>query len=458
MLSPLSFQWAGRTIALGTFPAAEAEEKCAEAKDLTRKWRSTIRPRPTREWVILELERLGVRVVTGGRAGRTADRSKKEEKEKESQAPKSAGKERMNSLGWAAGADPGDFDAMMQRRSSSIGYSMMDGDFRRRGSSLGLGQMQNFGIEDASVPPHRPLVGGASAAAYEAARADHYNNLAAKKRLSGESPRRSSLGGLGMMSASGVGGGLSLSGASNQHYEMLKLHHMNLLNEIQETTLMMNLYQQQQLQQQREALQEQEKLETQRSRGTPQAKMSPQERNSEYGSMYGGGGMQGGFAGEARGIGGMMEGMGRSPSIGMGGTGSGMGRSPSLGMGSSVGRSFSLGLGSIGGMSDVEQRQDAMKQQTSEEERPSDKKSLDQDLQAQEEEQRLLEERLRKIKAEIAQRQREAEALEASFGDQDGATEKRKSAGSDERHGMEEDVSARKKRKSYSSGVASCEV
>lgn len=28
---------------------------------------------------------------------------------------------------------------------------------------------------------------------------------------------------------------------------MLKLHHMNLLNEIQETTLMMNLYQQQQV-------------------------------------------------------------------------------------------------------------------------------------------------------------------------------------------------------------------
>ena len=42
--------------------------------------------------------------------------------------------------------------------------------------------------------------------------------------------------------------GLSVN--PNQHYEMLKLHHMNLLNEIQETTLMMNLYQQQQLQQQ----------------------------------------------------------------------------------------------------------------------------------------------------------------------------------------------------------------
>ena len=38
---------------------------------------------------------------------------------------------------------------------------------------------------------------------------------------------------------------------------MLKLHHMNLLNEIQETTLMMNLYQQQQLQQQQQQLQAQ---------------------------------------------------------------------------------------------------------------------------------------------------------------------------------------------------------
>jgi len=37
---------------------------------------------------------------------------------------------------------------------------------------------------------------------------------------------------------------------------MLKLHHMNLLNEIQETTLMMNLYQQQQLQQQQQQLQQ----------------------------------------------------------------------------------------------------------------------------------------------------------------------------------------------------------
>jgi len=32
-------KWAGKTIALGTFPSGEADEKCARAKALTRAWR-----------------------------------------------------------------------------------------------------------------------------------------------------------------------------------------------------------------------------------------------------------------------------------------------------------------------------------------------------------------------------------------------------------------------------------
>lgn len=72
-------QWAGKTIALGTFPAGEADEKCARAKALTRAWRSTMRPKPTREWVMLELERLGVRVVSG-RLGRKAGEEEDAEK------------------------------------------------------------------------------------------------------------------------------------------------------------------------------------------------------------------------------------------------------------------------------------------------------------------------------------------------------------------------------------------
>ena len=66
-------RWAGKTIALGTFPAAEADEKCARAKALTRAWRSTMRPKPSREWVMIELERLNVRVVSGRLAGRKDD-------------------------------------------------------------------------------------------------------------------------------------------------------------------------------------------------------------------------------------------------------------------------------------------------------------------------------------------------------------------------------------------------
>lgn len=65
-------KWAGKTIALGTFPSAEADEKCARAKALTRAWRSTMRPKPSREWVMGELERFGVRIVSG-KLGRKAD-------------------------------------------------------------------------------------------------------------------------------------------------------------------------------------------------------------------------------------------------------------------------------------------------------------------------------------------------------------------------------------------------
>jgi len=56
-------KWWGKTIALGTFPIAEADEKCARAKALTRTWRSTMVPKPSRSWVIGELERQQIRVV-----------------------------------------------------------------------------------------------------------------------------------------------------------------------------------------------------------------------------------------------------------------------------------------------------------------------------------------------------------------------------------------------------------
>eukprot|EP00546_Thalassionema_frauenfeldii_P001753 CAMPEP_0178934410 /NCGR_PEP_ID=MMETSP0786-20121207/23846_1 /TAXON_ID=186022 /ORGANISM="Thalassionema frauenfeldii, Strain CCMP 1798" /LENGTH=394 /DNA_ID=CAMNT_0020612187 /DNA_START=598 /DNA_END=1782 /DNA_ORIENTATION=- len=248
-----------------------------------------MRPKPSREWVMLELERLQVRVVSGrlGRKGAEDD-----DDDGKLGDPKKAGISsitdpallrrdslltgrrdslmgsrrdsitgllsaadmasgsinRNNSLGFLGG-DAG-LGELMQRRSSSLGLSLLpDSDLKRRNSSLNLSSALDGG--DPSIPPHRPLVGGGSAAAYEAARADHYNNMAQKARNEEQQRRASGLGSLG-------GGQMGLSVNPNQHYEMLKLHHMNLLNEIQETTLMMNLYQQQQLQQQQQQLQQQD--------------------------------------------------------------------------------------------------------------------------------------------------------------------------------------------------------
>lgn len=139
-----------------------------------------------------------------------------------------------------------------------------------------MGMMPNMNMSSGnSIGPtssnNRPSVGEGSAASYEAARADHYRKM--KEKQSGKKRDKNSgnnnmnpmnalsntnLGmntGMttGMNTTMPGGGGMSAFGLSvnpNQHYEMLKLHHMNLLNEIQETTLMMNLYQQQQMQQQ----------------------------------------------------------------------------------------------------------------------------------------------------------------------------------------------------------------
>jgi hypothetical protein len=107
---------------------------------------------------------------------------------------------------WGSGTD---LDTLMQRRSSSLGLSMLNDDINRRSSlgSLGpaLGLDAGHVVGDPTMPPHRPLVGGGAAAAYEAARADHY----AQKRE--EQQRRASSLGLGGM---GGGGGMPNMGLS----------------------------------------------------------------------------------------------------------------------------------------------------------------------------------------------------------------------------------------------------
>jgi hypothetical protein len=143
-------------------------------------------------------------------------------------------------------------------------------------NNMGMGN-NNMGMnsgDNLNSSNHRPLVGGGPAAAFNAARDDHYRQMEEKTKndsfggnqvnnnmnpMAGLGGNMSSGMGMGNMAGGGGGGGsnipsFGLSVNPNQHYEMLKLHHMNLLNEIQETTLMMNLYQQQQLQQQQQQM------------------------------------------------------------------------------------------------------------------------------------------------------------------------------------------------------------
>ena len=110
--------------------------------------------------------------------------------------------DRNNSMGWASNAD---LDSLMQRRSSSLGLSLMnDNDMKRRTSLNSLGPALGLDAGDPGIPPpHRPLVGGGAAAAYEAARADHY----AQKRE--EQQRRASSLGLGM-GGGNLGGGAGM--------------------------------------------------------------------------------------------------------------------------------------------------------------------------------------------------------------------------------------------------------
>lgn len=312
-------QWAGKTIALGTFPLAEADEKCAKAKALTRAWRSSMRPKPSREWVMLELERLQVRVVSGRLGRKEGEKDSSDDvsdasendgevvKKKTDEPPKGERKaKKLKKSKKEMSSDSDDDSEKLGKHGSSINASLLDAanserggsnkltdknfskTAQRRNSSLGLalslsanatvgnnireslaasnegssaGESSGFGGQS-----NRPYVGGASASAYEAARADYYRIQSEKKETGNSANHRDTSDskppqGLGDMStgfnfvgSSAMGSSLPQLGLSvnpNQHYEMLKLHHMNLLNEIQETTLMMNLYQQQQLQQQK---------------------------------------------------------------------------------------------------------------------------------------------------------------------------------------------------------------
>jgi hypothetical protein len=149
---------------------------------------------------------------------------------------------------------------------------------------------------------------------------------------------------------------------------MLKLHHMNLLNEIQETTLMMNLYQQQQLQQQQQQLQQQQAS----ADGSDQMAMLLSHQQG------GAGGMDSLY----------------------GNAGGGLAQRASLGLGVSQNQG-----GSDPQMQMLRQQQQLMQSTPG-------SSSLQHEFMKTQEEQAALEARLKKLKDDIARRQKEAEELQ----------------------------------------------
>lgn len=253
-------KWAGKTIALGTFPLKEAEEKCAKAKELTKCWRSTMREKPSREWVMSELERLGVRSVSG-KVNESAIESEMRNHGPDAIKSVDGVSSALGNFMHRGDVRTGDDLSSLEKKgfgNSSLGGSNTQ-DFMRRDSigSFGHG-MSGMEYNDPTISGMKSstaheYVGGGAAAAVEAYR--HYQsskmgddqNL--MRQLQGQ---RSNMGNVLMK-------GPQSPDQRRKHFEMLKLHHLNLLNELQETTLMMNVCQQQQLQKEKQILEQQQK-------------------------------------------------------------------------------------------------------------------------------------------------------------------------------------------------------
>lgn len=314
-------KWDGKTIALGTFTAAEAAEKCERAKALTKKWRATMVPKPEVEWVKKALEELQIRVVND-RPGRRKkeqvleeQQRAREHKQKKAMMMKSVAEQMFHSAG-GGGLNAGGLDTRgdtSQFGTSGVGTNNVGGtyslqpslndpygnltnptrmpdiptttglsnsDFSRRLSNdRGFPNrrlqeeahpaMANSGLGhyDSVSRPSFPGSGSSGAAtgtgtttgsgmgpshvSLQSQSAGVLDNLSGGTGRNdfGMNTNRMSIGSgpldfttqLGSLDA-GVGV-QRLPTPSRQHYQILREHHDNLLKELQQTTYMMEMYQ-----------------------------------------------------------------------------------------------------------------------------------------------------------------------------------------------------------------------
>lgn len=241
-------KWDGKTIALGTFSAQEAVEKCNRAKALTKKWRTTMIPKPDVEWVKSTLERLNIRVVND-RPGRRKKRNIEDLGESSSSSPSSSQQQKL--LSHAPNREQALHNSSMNKYNSlppDVAYHAMNQSLSQPFSSMAaeapgislerrLSNPLQYGTTSASQQ-HRGLANSVLSSlpnpsnVYNiAGNAGVYDSTNENQQSMSSSTRTDTQQQLA-----------NLVFGSNQHYEVLKEHHLNLLKELQETTTLMNMY------------------------------------------------------------------------------------------------------------------------------------------------------------------------------------------------------------------------
>lgn len=236
-------KWDGKTIALGTFSVAEAVEKCERAKALTKKWRASMVPKPDVEWVKKALERLNIRVVND-RPGRR----RKEEIQEKLRRKSNTGI--TNTIGGSLPLSLQNVPSTQNasgKRSPPTEYSKVFPSESYPGDRLSkeriIGSFDIHGSTDSIRALGSGFSGGRNFDTTFYMKGEYnptdvtsalpirQGNQAHSYDVATSCPGRSNPP------------GLDSAAESRRHYEILKEHHANLLRELQQTTDLMQMYQ-----------------------------------------------------------------------------------------------------------------------------------------------------------------------------------------------------------------------
>jgi len=215
---------------------AEAKRKADEAKKLTKLWRATKKPRPSREWVVDELERLSVRVISVRRRSATEEMNGEK-----SQSGKKSGSTADVYAKQHTVAEKG------IRRVSYADSDISDDDEEVGPSAKRARTQDDIVVGDVNTFMARRSSLNLIASILNDTDLDREITIPGFDVLFGEVPtcrRVSSANNWGTDIAASVIARTETSRLTMSHYKLLQIHHANLVEELKTTTALLDLYQQ----------------------------------------------------------------------------------------------------------------------------------------------------------------------------------------------------------------------